>query len=191
MIRFDSRLRLSSLLVWIKVRRSSTSIFPLYCEDPSDTLIEWKIRQLFDILVIVRLALCARVWSRIPATINNVSCLISPLSDINNLQVVIKYDELHSSRSDFTETLFSVLCLSDHHHTSLTISLAGSVMQCLFDPPLTQWQCDNVLEKIINYPRSCCKAHVASDCRVLKETDKEYFEFFWLFLSKFPSFVLF
>ena len=140
MIRFDSRLRLSSLLVWIKVRRSSTSIFPLYCEDPSDTLIEWKIRQLFDILVIVRLALCARVWSRIPPTINNVQCLIlSPLSDINNLQVVIKYDELHSSRSDFTETLFSVFCLSDHHHTSLTISLcSGSVMQCLFDPPLTQ-----------------------------------------------------
>ena len=138
MIRFDSRLRLSSLLVWIKVRRSSTSIFPLYCEDLSDTLIEWKIRQLFDILVIVRLALCADSGATFhqQSTMSHVS---SPLSDINNLQVVIKYDELHSSRSDFTETLFSVLCLSDHHHTSLTISLcSGSVMQCLFDPPLTQ-----------------------------------------------------
>ena len=80
-----------------------------------------------------------RTLSRIPATINNVSCLIlSPLSDINNLQVVIKYDELHSSRSDFTETLFSVFIWSSSH--SLTISLwSGSVMQCLCDPPLTQW----------------------------------------------------
>ena len=95
--------------------------------------------------------------SRIPATINNVQCLIlSPLSDINNLQVVIKYDELHSSRSDFTETLFSVLCLSDHHHKfdNLTLVWVSNAVS-VWSSADSVTQCDNVLEKLINYPRSC------------------------------------
>ena len=94
------------------------------------------------------------------STMSNVFSSALRDSDINNLQVVIKYDDLHS-RSGFTETFsLSVLIRCPiitnsrlwQSHSDL---FSGSVS---FDPPppgLTQSPCHNVLEKLINYPRSC------------------------------------
>ena len=63
-------------------KRVVEGIFPLYCEDPSDTLIEWKIRQLLDILVIVSWHCVARRGAtspgNIPTPVNNVYVQSAP-----------------------------------------------------------------------------------------------------------------
>ena len=156
LIRFDSRLFVSSLLVWIKVRRSSTSIFPLYCEDPSDTLIEWKIRQLFDILVIVRLALCAGLWAAFQqqSTMSNVSSSLRSLISTTcrlllNMTSCTHRDQISQKHSSQFYVYLIII-------TSLTISLVWvSNAVSVWSSADSVTQCDNVLEKLINYPWSC------------------------------------
>ena len=154
LIRFDSRLFVSSLLVWIKVRRSSTSIFPLYCEDPSDTLIEWKIRQLFDILVIVRLALCAGLWAAFQqqSTMSNVS---SSLRSLISTTCRLLLNMTSCTHRDQISQKHSSLCLSDHHKfDNLTLVWVSNAVS-VWSSADSVTQCDNVLEKLINYPWSC------------------------------------